>query len=36
MPDSVEFEKQGKKWVQEVGQAPPTDVWEEKKPARGK
>jgi hypothetical protein len=28
-PDYVEFEKQGRKWVQEVGQAPPAGVWEQ-------
>jgi len=29
LPDYVEFEKQGKKWKQEVGQAPPASVWEQ-------
>jgi len=28
MPDYVEFEKQGRKWKQEVGQTPPAGVWE--------
>jgi hypothetical protein len=27
-PDYVEFEKQGNKWKQEVGQSPPAGVWE--------
>jgi hypothetical protein len=31
-PDYVEFEKQGKKWKQEVGQAPPAMVWEKPQP----
>jgi hypothetical protein len=30
-PDYVEFEKQGKKWKQVVGQAPPAGVWEKPK-----
>ncbi|MBN2020404.1 MAG: hypothetical protein JW749_09280 [Sedimentisphaerales bacterium] len=30
LPDYVEFEKQGRKWVQEVGQSPPAGVWEQK------
>jgi len=34
MPDYVEFEKQGKVWIQEVGQAPPAEVWEPKEPPR--
>jgi hypothetical protein len=29
MPDYVEFEKQDRKWKQEVGQAPPASVWEQ-------
>ncbi|MGD0077208.1 MAG: hypothetical protein ABSB91_01120 [Sedimentisphaerales bacterium] len=28
MPDYVEFEKQGNKWKQQVGQTPPVGVWE--------
>jgi len=31
-PDYVEFEKQGKKWKQEVGQTPPAMVWEKPQP----
>lgn len=34
MPDYVEFERQGKKWIQEVGQAPQADVWETKEQPR--
>jgi hypothetical protein len=30
LPDYVEFEKQGKKWKQGVGQTPPASVWEKK------
>jgi hypothetical protein len=30
LPDYVEFEKQGKKWKQAVGQTPPASVWEKK------
>jgi hypothetical protein len=30
-PDYVEFEKQGKKWKQVVGQPPPAGVWEKPK-----
>jgi hypothetical protein len=27
-PDFVEFDKQGSQWKQQVGQTPPTAVWE--------
>jgi hypothetical protein len=30
VPGSVEFEKQGRKWKQEVGQEPPLGLWEQK------
>jgi len=29
-PDSVAFDKQGKQWTQQVGQAPPASVWDQK------
>ena len=34
MPDYVEFEKQGKKWKQAVGDASPASVWEQPPPAK--
>lgn len=34
MPNYVEFEKQGNKWKQIVGQTPPADVWKNPKTQR--
>jgi len=34
LPDYVEFEKEGKKWKQEVGQAPPVSVWEKEEKSK--
>jgi hypothetical protein len=34
--DNVEFEKQGRKWIQEVGQAPQPGMWEEPSKAEKK
>ncbi len=31
-PDYVEFERQGKKWKQEVGESPPPSIWEQPAP----